>query len=76
MTIDAMIMLAGGLVALLPIMEGLPVDWQRPILFVLGIFIVGLGIIVRRRGLGNAPVERSTFVDAPVTRQTPEPDVE
>ena len=48
MTTDALIMLAGGLVALMPFL-GFPVSWDNVIFFLLGIFVVGLGIAVRRR---------------------------
>ena len=49
MTIDALIMLAGALVALLPFL-GFPNSWDTVLFFIAGIFIVALGIIVRRQG--------------------------
>ena len=48
MTLDALIIFSGALVALLPYM-GLPRVWDDRILVVLGIAIVCLGIVVRRR---------------------------
>ena len=50
MTLDALIMLAGVLVALLPFL-GFPLTWDNVILVILGVFVIALGIIVRRRGL-------------------------
>jgi hypothetical protein len=49
MSLDALIMLLGTLVALMPFF-GFPNSWDRVILLILGIFIVLLGIVVRRRG--------------------------
>ena len=49
MTLDALIMLAGTLVALLPFL-GFPLRWDNVILVILGVFTIALGIIVRRRG--------------------------
>ncbi len=49
MTLDALIMLCGALVALLPFL-GFPNSWDAYILLILGITIVMLGIVVRRRG--------------------------
>lgn len=48
MTIDALIMLAGAFVALLPFL-GLPTSWDTVLLFLAGLAIVSLGIMVRRR---------------------------
>lgn len=48
MTLDALIMLAGALVAALPFL-GFPNSWDSVLLFLIGVFIVALGIIVRRR---------------------------
>jgi hypothetical protein len=80
MTIDALIMALGTCVAVLPILQGVPDSWQRPILFLLGIAIVALGIVVRRRGLGDRAhtarkpaAQASTFVEStPVSSHTPE----
>lgn len=48
MTLDALIIFAGGLVAVLPFL-GFPSSWDHAIFFILGIFVVVLGIAVRRR---------------------------
>ena len=53
MTLDALIMLSGGFVAVLPFL-GFPNSWDSVLLFLAGIFIIGLGIVVRRRGVGSA----------------------
>lgn len=52
MTLDTLIMLAGALVAAVPLL-GIPVSAQQPLLFFLGVATVALGIIVRRRGTGR-----------------------
>ena len=49
MTLDALIMLAGAFVAVLPFL-GFPNSWDNALFFLAGIFIVSLGIIVRRLG--------------------------
>lgn len=48
MTLDALIMSAGAFVALLPFL-GFPNNWDRVLLLLAGLFIVGLGVVVRRR---------------------------
>ncbi len=48
MTLDALIIFSGTLVALVPYM-GLPRVWDDRLLVVLGLLIITLGIIVRRR---------------------------
>ena len=48
MTLDALIMLLGAFVALLPFL-GFPNDWDTVLLLISGICIVALGIAVRRR---------------------------
>lgn len=50
MTLDGIIMLLGVLIALLPFL-GFPLKWDNVILVVLGVLVIMLGIIVRRRGL-------------------------
>jgi len=57
MTLDALIMLSGGFVAVLPFL-GFPNNWDTVLFFLAGIFIIGLGIVVRRRGLGSTDVKR------------------
>ncbi len=49
MTLDALIMLFGAFVALLPFL-GFPNSWDTVLLLIAGIIIIALGIVVRRRG--------------------------
>lgn len=53
MTIDALIMLSGAFVAALPFL-GFPNSWDTFFFLAAGIFVIALGIIVRRR-LGRIP---------------------
>lgn len=55
MTLDALIILAGAIVALLPFL-GFPSSWDSVLFFLLGVAIIGLGVAVRRRG--PSPVEK------------------
>ncbi|MBI2610953.1 hypothetical protein HYW60_03385 [Candidatus Kaiserbacteria bacterium] len=48
MTLDALVMLAGAFVAVLPFL-GLPNSWDTVLLFLVGMALVGLGIVLRRR---------------------------
>lgn len=48
MTLDALIMGAGALVALLPFL-GFPQSWDKILFFLLGAFVIALGIVVRRQ---------------------------
>ena len=48
MTLDALIMFAGAFVAVLPFL-GFPNSWNAVFFTLAGIFIIGLGIAVRRR---------------------------
>lgn len=48
MTLDTLIMIAGGFVATLPFL-GLPNSWDTVLLFCAGVGIVALGILVRRQ---------------------------
>jgi hypothetical protein len=50
MTLDALIMLAGISVALIPFL-GFPINVDNAILVAIGVVVIILGIIVRRRGL-------------------------
>jgi hypothetical protein len=65
MSLDALIMLAGFLVALIPFL-GFPVSWHEWMFFILGISVIALGIAVRRRG--KAPsvkrTARAEFVES------------
>lgn len=66
MTIDALIMFSGALVTLLPFL-GFPLRFDNAILVILGIFVITLGIIVRRRGLvRRSAVQKAnpTFVES------------
>ena len=47
MTLDALIMLAGAFVAILPFL-GFPNNWDTVLLFIAGVLIIVLGIVVRR----------------------------
>lgn len=48
MTVDALTILAGVIVAALPFL-GFPHTWLRALLFITGMCVVVLGIVVRRR---------------------------
>ena len=54
MTLDTLIMLAGTFVAVLPFL-GFPSSWDTVLLFLAGIFIIGLGITLRRRSTSRKP---------------------
>ena len=60
MTLDALIMLAGAFVAVLPSL-GFPNSWDTVLLFLAGVFIIALGIVVRRRrGSSVSPLEKTS----------------
>ena len=66
MTVDALLMSAGAFVAVLPFL-GFPNSWDTVLFFVAGVFIIGLGIVVRRR-LGRsskAPSREAPLGDIP-----------
>jgi membrane protein implicated in regulation of membrane protease activity len=48
MTLDTLIMLAGVAIAALPFL-GLPPNWDTILFVLLGVLVLALGIIVRRR---------------------------
>lgn len=48
MTVDSLILLAGGLVALLPFL-GIPNRIDTVLFALLGVFVISLGIVIRRR---------------------------
>ena len=50
MTLDTVIMALGAFVAVLHWLQ-LPPEWNTPLYFIAGIIIIGLGIVVRRRGI-------------------------
>lgn len=53
MTLDTLIMLSGVAVALLPFL-GFPPSWDKILFLLLGILVLALGIVVRRRA-GHVP---------------------
>jgi hypothetical protein len=61
MTLDTLIMLSGAFVATLPFL-GFPNSWDAALFFIAGAFVIGLGIVVRRRGgsLGVSASSRET----------------
>ena len=66
MSLDALIMLAGAIVAVMPFL-GFPLNWQQWIIFLLGIAVIGLGIAVRRKGSRVSPRRmRGEFVESVV----------
>lgn len=48
MTLDALIMIAGAFVVVVPFF-GFPTDLLKALLFVAGVVVIGLGIVVRRK---------------------------
>ena len=59
MTIDALIMLLGAIVAVLPFL-GFPENWDTVFFFLAGVFIIALGIVVRRR----LPQQKNTLTSS------------
>ena len=65
MSLDTLIMLAGASVAILPFL-GFPTSWDTVLFLIAGIFIIGLGIALRRRERventrkGNSPAPQAT----------------
>lgn len=53
MSLDTLIMFLGALTALLPFL-GFPNSWDKIIFLVVGVIIIVLGIMVRRRGKSAA----------------------
>ncbi len=70
MTLDTLIMLSGGFVAVLPFL-GFPNSWDSVLFFLAGILIIGLGIVVRRRGLGLDEGKRRELRDREQSFRTP-----
>ncbi|MBV9159672.1 MAG: hypothetical protein JO019_03715 [Candidatus Kaiserbacteria bacterium] len=54
MTLDTLIILAGVLTATLPFL-GFPHSWDTVFFFLLGVFVIALGIVVRRRRKDLSP---------------------
>lgn len=76
MTLDTLIMFSGALVAALPFL-GFPSSWDNVIFFLAGVFVIALGIVVRRRGLGLPEEERRAHIERRMTAErTPEMDRE
>lgn len=60
MTLDALIMLVGGFIVLEPQL-GIPATWDTILLSIAGVFVVALGIAVRRRGsMRNSSTQTTT----------------
>ncbi len=64
MTLDTLIMLSGAFVATLPFL-GFPNSWDSALFFIAGAFVIGLGIVVRRRGgsFGAASSRDTRYVE-------------
>ncbi len=60
MSLDALIMFAGAVIAIVPFL-GFPVSWDHPMFFILGICVIVLGIVVRRRLSQKTYKEESAF---------------
>jgi ABC-type multidrug transport system fused ATPase/permease subunit len=63
MSLDALIMLVGALVAIMPCL-GFTIAMQMWIIFVLGVIVIALGIAVRRRGERQRARRRGEFVES------------
>lgn len=73
MTLDALIMLSGAFVALLPFL-GFPNNWDTVLFFLAGIFIISLGIAIRRKDNASPQAKNGTFVEnAPQKNDLPAP---
>lgn len=71
MTLDALIIFFGGLVALVPFL-GFPSSWDRVILLTAGIMLIVLGIAVRRaRGRRGASSNLSERTQSPLDLPRP-----
>ncbi len=74
MTLDTLIIFSGALVAFLSV-AGFPPSWYKPMFFVLGFFVIALGIIVRRaRGERETAqrkraVTNTPYVPAPASEE-------
>ena len=64
MTLDALIILTGVIVATLPFL-GFPRTWLQVIFFIAGIVVVVLGIIVRRRLSQKSRTQPLSFDEQP-----------
>ena len=69
MTLDALVMLSGALVAFLSV-AGFPPSFYKPMFFILGLFTIALGIVVRRkRGQWESDMRKNAPAQPPM--QTP-----
>ncbi len=77
MTLDTLILLSGALVATIPFL-GFPNSWDTVIFLILGIGIVALGIVVRRRTPRRMRhIQDSHFVEnQPSAKQSSDPDTD
>jgi len=62
MSLDALIILAGAVVAILPFL-GFPSSWNHALFFIAGLCVIALGIVVRRRLGKKTGTPRSSFDD-------------
>ncbi len=70
MTLDSLIMLCGAFVAILPFL-GFPNSWDTVIFLILGVCIISLGIVVRRRAPRRSHNDRDAhFVEHMPGRST------
>ncbi|RJR13836.1 hypothetical protein C4585_01340 [Candidatus Parcubacteria bacterium] len=62
MTLDTLIIITGAAVAALPFL-GFPSTWDKVIFLLLGVFVLSLGIALRRRGYTHTsePKESDIF---------------
>lgn len=60
MTLDALIILAGAIVAVLPFL-GFPSSWTHAMYFIAGLCVIALGIVVRRRLNKKKPMQSFPF---------------
>jgi hypothetical protein len=63
MTLDTLIIFGGAFVAALPFL-GFPNSWDKVLLLFAGIFIVALGIVVRRRTGSHAQRSADTYAES------------
>ncbi len=49
MTLDTLIMLSGAFVVIVPFL-GFPTSWDTVLFFLAGVFVISLGITLRRKG--------------------------
>jgi VIT1/CCC1 family predicted Fe2+/Mn2+ transporter len=72
MTLDALIMLTGAFVAILPFL-GFPNSLDNALFFLAGIFVISLGIIVRRRETHSITPEQKKNENALTDTNPPSP---